>query len=90
MNWLYNEKEVTDISQFPPNTFGFVYQITTPDGKKYIGNMPTQLKRRLKKIGSIPSEVYGLTDDFGKLTALQAEIKSYQKALNLTDDEAFD
>lgn len=48
------------------------------------------VKRRLKKIGSIPSEVYGLTDDFGKLTALQAEIKSYQKALNLTDDEAFD
>ena len=31
-----------------------------------------------------------MTDDFGKLTALQAEIKSYKKALNLTDDEAFD
>jgi hypothetical protein len=48
------------------------------------------LKRGLRKAGRIPSEIYGLTDDFGKLTALQVEIKSYQKALNLTDDEAFD
>ena len=48
------------------------------------------IKRRLRKAGRIPSEFYGLTDDFGKLTALQAEIKSYKKALNLTDDEAFD
>jgi hypothetical protein len=53
--------------------------------------------KRLKKAGDIakkafirtPQEFYGLTDDFGKLTALQAEQKSYQKALNLTDDEAF-
>ena len=37
MNWLYNEKEITDISQFPPNTFGFIYEVITPEGKKYIG-----------------------------------------------------
>ena len=37
MNWLYNEKEITDISQFPLNTFGFVYKVITPEGKKYIG-----------------------------------------------------
>ena len=37
MNWLYNEKEITDISQFPSNTFGFVYEVITPEGKKYIG-----------------------------------------------------
>jgi hypothetical protein len=37
MNWLYNEKEITDISHFPPNTFGFVYEVSTPEGKKYIG-----------------------------------------------------
>lgn len=37
MNWLYNEREITDISQFPPNTFGFVYQVITPEGKKYVG-----------------------------------------------------
>ena len=45
----------------------------------------------LKKVFvRVPQEFYGLTDDFGKLTALQVEMKSYQKALNLTDDEAFD
>ena len=37
MNWLYNEKEITDISDFPPNTFGFVYEVITPEGKKYVG-----------------------------------------------------
>ncbi len=45
----------------------------------------------LKKVFvNAPQSIYGLTDDFGKLTALQAEMKSYKKALNLTDDEAFD
>ena len=37
MNWLYNGKEITDISHFPPNTFGFVYEVITPGGKKYVG-----------------------------------------------------
>ncbi len=37
MNWLYNNEEITDISQFPPNTFGFIYEVITPEGKKYIG-----------------------------------------------------
>ena len=37
MNWLYNNEEITDISQFPPNTFGFIYKVITPEGKKYIG-----------------------------------------------------
>ena len=37
MNWLYNNEEITDISQFPLNTFGFVYGVITPEGKKYIG-----------------------------------------------------
>ncbi len=37
MNWLYNNEEITDISQFPSNTFGFIYEVITPEGKKYIG-----------------------------------------------------
>ena len=53
--------------------------------------------KRLKKVGEgvkkvlvkAPQEFYGLTDDFGKLTALQAEQQSYKKALNLSDEEAF-
>ena len=51
MNWLYNEKEITNISQFPLNTFGFVYEVTTPEGKKYIGKkvLYHNQKRKLTK-----------------------------------------
>jgi hypothetical protein len=51
MNWLYNGKEITDISQFPLGTFGFIYEVNTPIGKKYIGkkalyhNKKTKLKK---------------------------------------------
>ena len=53
--------------------------------------------KRLKKAGDVvkkylirkPQEWYGLTDDFGKLTALQAEQQSYKQALKLSDEEAF-
>ena len=38
MSWTYQTHEIGDITQFPENTFGFVY-ITThkPTGKSYIG-----------------------------------------------------
>jgi hypothetical protein len=51
MNWLYNGKEITDISQFPLGTFGFIYEVSTSEGKKYIGkkalyhNKKTKLKK---------------------------------------------
>jgi hypothetical protein len=52
MNWLLNGKEITDISQFPPNVFGFVYEIITPDGKKYIGKkvLYHNQKRKLTRV----------------------------------------
>jgi hypothetical protein len=37
MNWLYNGEEIKDISQFPLGTFGFVYEVITPEDKKYVG-----------------------------------------------------
>jgi hypothetical protein len=38
MNWLYYEDEITNISQFPENTYGFIYKVThDPSGKIYIG-----------------------------------------------------
>ena len=38
MNWIYNGKEIKDLSDFPPNSFGFVYLVThKPTNKKYIG-----------------------------------------------------
>ncbi len=48
MNWLYNEQEITDISQFPPNTFGFVYEVITPEGKKYVGKKVLYYNRKQK------------------------------------------
>ena len=52
MNWLYNGKEITDISQFPQNTFGFVYEVITPEGKKYIGKkvLIHNQKKKLTKV----------------------------------------
>ena len=49
MNWKYNNKDVTDISQFPPNTFGFIYIIThLPSQKSYIGKKVLYHNRKVK------------------------------------------
>jgi len=38
MSWLYKGNVIEDISQFPENTYGFVYIVThTPTNKSYIG-----------------------------------------------------
>ena len=38
MSWLYKGSTIEDISQFPENTYGFVYIVThTPTNKSYIG-----------------------------------------------------
>jgi len=52
MNWLYNGKEITDISQFPSNTFGFIYEVITPKGKKYVGKkvLYHNQKKKLTKV----------------------------------------
>ena len=52
MNWLYNEQEIIDISQFPQNTFGFVYEVITPEGKKYVGKkvLYHNQKKKLTKV----------------------------------------
>jgi hypothetical protein len=38
MNWIYKGNTIEDISQFPENTYGFVYIVThTPTNRSYIG-----------------------------------------------------
>ena len=38
MNWIYKQKDMETISDFPDNTHGFVYRIVhKPTGKIYIG-----------------------------------------------------
>ena len=43
MSWTYQNQEMVDITQFPDNTFGFVYIVThKPTGKSYIGKKVLQ------------------------------------------------
>lgn len=50
MNWLYLDgTEMSDISQFPENTFGFIYRIThIPSSKIYIGKKVLYHNRKTK------------------------------------------
>ena len=49
MNWIYKNQEISDISQFPKNTFGFVYKIThLPSKKSYIGKKFLYHQRKVK------------------------------------------
>lgn len=49
MVWTHNGDEITEISQFPKNTFGFVYKIEhTPSGKSYIGKKVLYHNRKVK------------------------------------------
>ena len=49
MNWIYIKKEMETISDFPDNTYGFVYRIThKPTGKTYIGRKILQNTTKVK------------------------------------------
>ena len=61
MSWTYKQHKIGDVTQFPENTFGFVYIVThKPTGKSYIGkkvlfhNKKQKLgKKELKKLQGI-------------------------------------
>ena len=45
MSWTYKNNEINDITQFPDNTYGFVYiNRHKPSGKAYIGKKILQFK----------------------------------------------
>ena len=49
MNWTYKNEEIQGISDFPDNTYGFIYMIThLPSGKAYIGKKILQHTRKVK------------------------------------------
>ena len=49
MDWMYNNSKITDVSQFPINTFGFVYRIRhIPSNKAYIGKKVLIHHRKVK------------------------------------------
>ncbi len=49
--WTYNGKIVNELSDCPPDAIGFIYEITTSTGKKYIGkkNLYSVRKRKFGK-----------------------------------------
>jgi len=48
-NWTYQNQEVDTVSDFPDNTYGFVYSIThLPTGKRYIGKKILFFTRKVK------------------------------------------
>lgn len=48
-NWLYENKVISKIEDFPENTFGFIYKITNNEtGKFYIGKKQLMSKTNVK------------------------------------------
>lgn len=57
MNWIYNNENINNISQFPENTYGFVYRIIhKPTNKSYIGKKVLYYERN-KKLGKKELEI---------------------------------
>lgn len=51
-NWLYKDKRIEDISDFPEGTFGFIYiSVHEPSGKAYLGkkSLYHNVKKKLTK-----------------------------------------
>ena len=49
MKWIYNQKKMESLSDFPDNTHGFVYRIIhKPTGKMYIGRKILQNTTKVK------------------------------------------
>jgi hypothetical protein len=50
--WLYNDKEISNLEDFPVDTYGFIYQVThVPSGFSYIGkkSLHHNIKKKLTK-----------------------------------------
>ena len=80
MSWTYKTNEIGDITQFPDNTFGFVYMTThKPTGKSYIGKK-VLFHNQKKKLGK--KELAALTGIVGrrpsyKLIVKESDWKTY-------------
>ena len=80
MSWTYKSNNIKDITQFPDNTFGFIYMIThKPSGKSYIGKK-VLFHNQKKKLGK--KELAALTGVVGrrpsyKLVVKESDWKTY-------------
>ena len=73
MSWTYKQHEIGDITQFPENTFGFVYMTThKPSGKSYIGKK-VLFHNQKKKLGK--KELAALTGVVGRRPSYKLIVK---------------
>ena len=73
MSWTYKTHTIGDITQFPENTFGFVYIVThNPSGKSYIGKK-VLFHNKKKKLGK--KELEKLQGVVGRRPAYKLVIK---------------
>jgi hypothetical protein len=73
MNWIYENKEIEKISDFPDNTYGFVYRILhKPTGKAYIGKKVLQFTRKVKLTKKELAELQGVV---GRRPAYRLAVK---------------
>ena len=48
--WIYKGKIITEISDMPESTFGFIYEVThLPTGRKYLGSWHREYINHKKK-----------------------------------------
>ena len=77
--WKYNGEEIKEISQFPHNTFGFVYRIfNKKTGKAYIGKkvLYHNIKKKLTKNELAEIEGQGRRPSY-RLTIKESDWKTY-------------
>ena len=77
--WKYNGEEIKEISQFPHNTFGFVYRILNKKtGKAYIGKkvLYHNIKKKLTKNELAEIEGQGRRPSY-RLTIKESDWKTY-------------
>ena len=73
MNWIYKTISMEDITQFPENTFGFVYMTThKPTGKSYIGKK-VLFHNQKKKLGK--KELAALAGIVGRRPSYKLVVK---------------
>ena len=73
MSWIYKTNEIKDITQFPENTFGFVYIVThNPTGKTYVGKKVIYHTRK-QKVGK--RELQRLQNAVGRRPAYKLVVK---------------
>ena len=73
MSWTYKNNEMVDITQFPENTYGFVYiNKHVPTGKSYIGKKILQFTKKVK-LGK--KELLALTGIVGRRPSYKLMVK---------------